>query len=47
MERGEHLSHNAEPVTPDVIELRQQLDELFAESDREIARLLLRFMQDE
>jgi len=43
---GEHLSHDVEP-TPDVIELRQQLDELFAESDRQVARLLLRFMQDE
>lgn len=43
---GEHLSHDVEP-TPDVIELRQQLDELFAESDRAIARLLIRFMQDE
>jgi hypothetical protein len=43
---GEHLSHDVEP-TPDVIELRQQLDELFAESDRQVARLLFRFMQDE
>lgn len=43
---GEHLSHDVEP-TPDVIELRQQLDELFAESDMQVARLLLRFMQDE
>lgn len=43
---GEHLSHDVEP-TPDVIELRQQLDELFLTSDREIARILLEFMQDE
>lgn len=43
---GEHLSHDVEP-TPDVLELRQQLDELFAESDRQIARILLRHMQEE
>lgn len=43
---GEHLSHDVDP-TPDVLELRQQLDELFAESDMQVARLLIRFMQDE
>ena len=42
---GEHLSHDVEP-TPDVIELRQQLDELFAESDMQVARLLFRFMNE-
>jgi len=43
---GEHLSHDVEP-TPDVIELRQQLDELFAESDRQVARICNEHMGDD
>lgn len=47
MEGVEHLPHDADPTTPDVIERRRIIDGLFAESDRQIARILFRYMEED
>lgn len=45
MEGVEHLPHDADPTTPDRLALRQIVDELFAESDRQVARILFQYME--
>lgn len=39
MEQG-HLAHDLPPSEPSRLELQRQIDELFLEHDREVARIL-------
>jgi hypothetical protein len=44
MERFDHVPHDLEP-TPTQKELQDELDELFAESDRQIALIFARYLK--
>lgn len=40
-----HLPHDLEPSTPTQLELQRQLDEMFAEHDRQVVLILAKYLR--